>query len=92
MKKRRFCILMVLFQMLMIPVIAQLPGGPPDPPGIAHGIGGDQLAGGSAPLGGGSWLLITLALIYITIKLMPLLRYLTLLKLNEFFNRSESYK
>jgi hypothetical protein len=38
--------------------------GPPQPPGIVHGIGGDQPAGGSAPVGGGVWLLLSLASAY----------------------------
>jgi hypothetical protein len=38
--------------------------GPPQPPGIVHGTGGDQPAGGSAPVGGGVCMLLALATTY----------------------------
>ena len=35
--------------------------GPPDPPGLGHGTGGDQPPGGNAPVGSGLVILLSLA-------------------------------
>jgi len=38
--------------------------GPPDPPGLGHGTGGDQPPGGNAPVGSGMLILLTLVVGY----------------------------
>lgn len=50
---------------------AQLPGGPPNPPGQVHGVGGDQAPGGGAPLQSGVWFLLGISMIYGVWKAYP---------------------
>jgi hypothetical protein len=71
MKNIRKIYVLIIILMWQASAIAQLPGGPPDPPGVSHGAGGDQLAGGSAPLSEGAWLLIGFSLVYVMAKLLP---------------------
>lgn len=54
-------IILVLMLAIASVISAQ---GPPQPPGIVYGTGGDQPAGGSAPVGTGVWLLLSMASAY----------------------------
>ena len=62
--------ILIVFILLFVPLSQVMAQGPPPPPGGA--TGNDQAIGGGAPIGGGSLILIGLAMAYGGRKLFKL--------------------
>jgi hypothetical protein len=66
MKTKNITLTIITLIIITLSIISTVQGQPPDPPG--HGLHGNQGAGGSAPIDGGSLMLILSGLGYGIIK------------------------
>ena len=55
-------LIVIITSLTFVPFVGFTQTGPPDPPG--HGISLDQVAGGSAPVSGGLFILLGLGALY----------------------------
>jgi hypothetical protein len=59
---------LIIITLLTLCALSVSPQDPPPPPGGGHGMGGNQSPGGSAPIGSGLILLISMGALYGTGK------------------------
>ena len=59
---------LILTAIFTLCLFSAMPQDPPPPPGGGHGMGGNQSPGGSAPIGSGVALLLSMGALYGSIK------------------------